>query len=215
MVDYTVLKETVIKGGAPAVPDMVRALLEAGETPERIIDVGLLPAMDIVGEKFKRNEYFVPQVLFAARAMKAGMDVVKPLLISDESGQKRATIVIGTARGDQHDIGKNLVAMMLESAGFKVIDLGTDVSAEKFVTAAREQQAHLLSMSALMTTTMAEMPLVVEAIRQAGLRDKLKIMIGGAPVTHQYATEIGADGYGENATDAVDLARKLLAAREA
>jgi len=215
MIDYSELKEAIIKGQAPVVPRLVQQFLDAGVSADQIIDQGLLPAMDTVGDKFKRNEYFVPQVLFSARAMKAGMEVVKPLLIGDLALQPRGTIVIGTARGDQHDIGKNLVAMMLESAGFRVIDLGTDVAPEKFIATARQENADLVSISALMTTTMAEMPHVIEVARNQGLRDKLKILIGGAPVTQQYASEIGADGYGENATDAVDIVRTLLQIKEA
>jgi len=165
--------------------------------------------MSIIGEKFKKNEVYVPEVLIAARAMHAGMDVLKPKLI--ESGVKNiGKIVMGTVQGDLHDIGKNLVEMMLEGAGFEVIDLGTDVSADKFIEAVKEHQPNIIGMSALLTTTMVNMVEVIKALDVAGLRDKVKIMIGGAPITQNYADQIGADGYSPDAASAVDKAKTFL-----
>jgi len=165
--------------------------------------------MSIIGEKFKKNEVYVPEVLIAARAMHAGMDVLKPKLI--ESGVKNiGKIVMGTVQGDLHDIGKNLVEMMLEGAGFEVIDLGTDVSADKFIEAVKEHQSNIMGMSALLTTTMINMVEVIKALDVAGLRDKVKIMIGGAPITQNYADQIGADGYSPDAASAVDKAKAFL-----
>jgi len=168
----------------------------------------MIPAMDEVGQRFECNEYFVPELLIAARAMKTALELITPQLL--ESGSKRVgRVVIGTVQGDLHDIGKNLVASMLEGGGFEVIDLGVDVPSEKFVEAAVEKDGTILALSALLTTTMTMMKNVIEALDQAGVRNKTKVMIGGAPITQQYAEEIGADGYSDNASAAVALARKL------
>lgn len=207
---YDNLIESLVKGNVQGVSTEVQMLLDSGTGPQEIIDEALIPGMDIVGDKFKKHEYFVPQVLFAARAMHSGMDLIKPLLVGDDTARKKGTIVIGTARGDQHDIGKNLVAMMLESAGFSVIDLGTDVAPEKFVDAAKKEKADVIGISALMTTTMASMSDVVQALNEGDLGDSVKVMIGGAPVTAKFAAEIGAHGQADNATDAVDLVKNLL-----
>ncbi|MFC1852247.1 B12-binding domain-containing protein [candidate division CSSED10-310 bacterium] len=215
MAKFDELKQSLVRGDTPGVSTLVQQFVDQGDEPNLILDDGLLPAMDIVGQKFKNNEFFVPQVLFAARAMNAGMDILKPLLIGSGSLKLKGTVVIGTTRGDQHDIGKNLVVMMLESAGYRVVDLGTDVSTEKFVAAARKEKADILGMSALMTTTMAHMPEVVTQCQQEGLKDKVKIIIGGAPVSSEYAHKIGADGFSQSATEAVDLVRSLLAPKEA
>jgi len=165
--------------------------------------------MNVVGTKFKNNEFYVPEVLIAARAMHAGMDILKPLLT--ESGvEPIAKVAIGTVQGDLHDIGKNLVAMMLEGAGFEVIDLGVDVKPEQFVDAVKNQGAELVCLSALLTTTMPYMKDTIQALKEAGVRDQVKVMIGGAPVTQSYADEIGADGYASDAATAVDVAKELL-----
>lgn len=204
------LRDELINGNAPKVSNIVRDLLDAGSEPHVIINDGLLTAMDIVGVKFKNNEFFVPQVLFAARAMHAGMDILKPLLVDENAVQSKGTVIIGTALGDQHDIGKNLVIMMLESAGYRVVNLGTDVTPDKFVHAAKAEKAQAIGISALMTTTMSGMPDVIKAFEKEGIRDNVKIIVGGAPLSNNYADEIGADGYGDDATDAVDLMSQLL-----
>ncbi len=186
---------------------ITQTLLEQGLKPLDIVEQGLVPGMASIGEKFKNNEVFVPEMLIAARAMKECMGVLEPLLA--EAGIKpKFTAVIGTVQGDLHDIGKNLVAMMLKGANFGIIDLGTNVAPEKFVAAAQESNAQLICLSALLTTTMPAMKLTVQAVRDAGL-SKAKIMIGGAPVTQEYADEIGADGYSQDAASAVDLALRL------
>jgi 5-methyltetrahydrofolate--homocysteine methyltransferase len=174
----------------------------------------MIPAMDEVGRRFEANEYFVPELLIAARAMKGAMELLRPLLV--ESGAKPAgRVVIGTVRGDLHDIGKNLVAAMLEGGGFEVIDLGVDVSPERFIAAVEENGAQIIAMSALLTTTMPGMKTTLEAIERAGMRDRVKVMIGGAPVTQRYADEIGADGFSDNASGAVRVARTLVGAGHA
>ena len=203
------LKECIITGKHTRARELTEKLLEQGLSPKEILDGALVPGMNVVGEKFKNNEYYVPEVLIAARAMKMAMEVLRPKLT--ESGvEPVATFVIGTVRGDLHDIGKNLVAMMMEGAGFKVVDLGVDVPPEKFVEEVKNQNAQIMGMSALLTTTMPAMKDTIEALKQAGIREKVKVMIGGAPVTQEYADEIGADGYAPDAASAVDKARELL-----
>jgi 5-methyltetrahydrofolate--homocysteine methyltransferase len=165
--------------------------------------------MDIVGEKYKKGEFYVPEMLIAARAMKSGMEVLRPILTKKDV-KGLGTVVIGTAKGDLHDIGKNLVGMMMEGAGFEIVNLGTDVPAERFVETAREKGANIIGVSALLTTTMPGMKDVVQALKKSGLREKVKVMIGGAPVTQGYADEIGADGYAPDAASAVDKAKSLL-----
>lgn len=188
---------------------ITQALLEQGLKPLEIVEQGLVPGMASIGEKFKNNEVFVPEMLIAARAMKECMGILEPLLA--QAGIKpKYTAVIGTVQGDLHDIGKNLVAMMLKGANFGIVDLGTNVAPEKFVAAARESGAQLICLSALLTTTMPAMKSTVEALRSAGLT-AIKIMVGGAPVTQDYANEIGADGYSPDAASAVDLALQLAA----
>ncbi len=202
------IADNLIRGQAPKVKELTQKAINEGFSPKEILDKGLISGMSVVGDKFKKNEFYVPEVLIAARAMHAGMDVLRPLLT--KSGVKPvATVAIGTVKGDLHDIGKNLVGMMLEGAGFQVIDLGIDVSPEKFVNAGREG-AHIIGMSALLTTTMPGMKTTIEALKATGLRNKVKVMIGGAPITQSYADEIGADGYGRDAATAVDVAKKLL-----
>jgi len=177
--------------------------------PREILQGGLVAGMDEVGKDFKAGDIFVPEVLIAARAMHAGMDVLYPLLAKDDV-PTMGKCVIGTVKGDLHSIGKNLVKMMLEGAGFQVIDMGTDVSAADFVAAVREHQPELLGLSALLTTTMIEMKTTITALREVGLRDSIKIMVGGAPVTASFAEEIGADAYAPDAATAVDVARSLV-----
>ncbi|MCX6875137.1 MAG: corrinoid protein [Verrucomicrobia bacterium] len=186
---------------------ITQTLLEQGLKPLEIVEQGLVPGMSSIGEKFKNNEVFVPEMLIAARAMKECMGILEPLLAA--AGIKpKYTAVIGTVQGDLHDIGKNLVAMMLKGANFGIVDLGTNVTPDKFVAAAQEHQAQLICLSALLTTTMPAMKLTVQAVRDAGLTSA-KIMVGGAPVTQDYADEIGADGYSQDAASAVDLALRL------
>jgi 5-methyltetrahydrofolate--homocysteine methyltransferase len=192
-----------------AVPRLVQREVDAGSDLQRLLNEGLIAAMDEVGKKFSEGELFVPEMLMAAQAMKAGLEVLRPLL-SEADAKPKGTIVIGTVKGDLHDIGKNLVSMMLEGAGFRVVDLGVDVDAEKFIGAAEQNQAEIVAMSALLTTTMPAMEATIAAIRGKGL--PLKTIVGGAPVTEAFANKIGASGYSEDAPSAVELARRLLAA---
>jgi len=202
------LSLAVEKGKRNDAKALTQALLDEGMKPLDIVEQGLVPGMSAIGEKFKNNEVFVPEMLIAARAMKEAMALLEPLLA--QAGIKpKHTVVIGTVQGDLHDIGKNLVAMMLKGANFGVVDIGTNVPPEKFVATVQEHGASLLALSALLTTTMPAMKTSVEAVRAAGLKD-LKIMIGGAPVTQDFANEIGADGYSADAASAVDLALALL-----
>ncbi|MBC7223706.1 MAG: corrinoid protein [Anaerolineae bacterium] len=203
------LAKEIYEGNAEAVAALTQEALDAGLSPEEILNQGMIAGMDAVGRDFRDGILFVPEVLIAARAMHAGMDILRPLLTEAESHSK-GTVVLGTVRGDLHDIGKNLVGMMMEGAGFQVVDLGTDVPPEKFVGAAKEHGAKIVGMSALLTTTMTEMPNVIAALEEAGLRDAVKVMVGGAPVTERFAEEIGADGYAPNASAAVEKARELL-----
>ena len=203
------IAEAVLAFNEPGVVDLVKAEIAAETEIDEILNAGLIGAMDIVGKKFSDGELFVPEMLMAAQAMKAGLEVLKPHL-SGEAAVSRGTVVIGTVKGDLHDIGKNLVAMMMEGAGFDVVDLGVDIDAEKFVKAATEHNAGVVALSALLTTTMPAMQATIVAIKEAGIA--AKTIIGGAPVTEAYANQIGADGYSEDAPGAVELARKLFAA---
>lgn len=209
MADFRAIADALKAGNAPKVKELVEAAVAEGVDPADIVNNGLIVGMSEIGELFKRNEVYVPEVLIAARAMHAGMNVVKPLL-AEKGNITIGKVVIGTVKGDLHDIGKNLVAMMLEGAGFEVIDLGIDVSPEKFIDAVKNTGAQILGMSALLTTTMPSMRDTIEAIKAAGLRDSVKIMIGGAPVTQNFADEIGADGYAPDAASAADLAKQLI-----
>ena len=200
--------DAVLDGNAPVAQSSVKAALEAGVSADVILKEGLISAMAEVGRLFEENEYFVPEMLVSARAMQSGLNLLKPLLA--ESGAEPAgRVVIGTVKGDLHDIGKNLVAMMLEGAGFEVIDLGTDVSPEKFVKAVVEHKASIIGMSALLTTTMPSMGTTIKVLEESGLRDQVKVMIGGAPVTDGFAKQVGADGYSPDASSAVRLAKSL------
>jgi 5-methyltetrahydrofolate--homocysteine methyltransferase len=209
MDELTLLKEAVMKGDPEQVAALTRKILETALAPRDILDRGLIPGMDVVGEKFKSGEMFVPEVLISAKAMHAGLAILKPLLSA--SGVKaRGRIVMGTVKGDLHDIGKSLVGMMLEGAGFEVIDLGADVAVDKFVSTAKERTADVIGMSALLTTTMPVMKDVIEALRKEGLAGRIKVVIGGAPVAKSFADEIGADGYGRDAAMAVDVVKQLM-----
>lgn len=203
------LSQAIINGDLNTAKSITQELLDAGVSAHTIVTQGLVPGMDVVGQKFKANEFYVPEVLIAARAMKGSMEILRPLLA--ESGvEPEARVAIGTVAGDLHDIGKNLVAMMLEGAGYEVIDLGVDVPPEKFVEAVNEKNADIVALSALLTTTMPAMKDTIDALTEHGIRDKVKVMIGGAPVTQAYADEIGADGYAPDAASAVDTAKALL-----
>ena len=202
---FTEISETMQKGRRKPLMQLVEKALSEGIAPQEIIENALLPGMSIVGEKFKNNEVFVPEVLVAARAMNAGMDLLKKHM-AGEGLESKGTAILGTVKGDLHDIGKNLVKIMLEGKGLTVIDLGTDVSAEKFVEAAVANNAQLICCSALLTTTMSEMKAVVDLCVEKGIRDQVKIMIGGAPVTQSYCDTIGADCYTADAASASDAA---------
>lgn len=197
----------LMKGKANDVKALVEQALNEGIEPQKVLTEGLLSGMGIIGERFKKNEVYVPEVLIAARAMKSGMEILQPALTS--SGvEPRGTAVVGTVKGDLHDIGKNLVCMMLEGAGLKVVDIGIDVPPEKFVEAAKENKAQVIGVSALLTTTMTNMKAVVDAVKESGIT--AKTMIGGAPVTQAFCDEIGADGYAPDAASAADLAVSFL-----
>ena len=205
------LKTAVIEGNGDLVNALTPVLLAQGKSAREILDGALLPAMEIVGARMKTGECFIPEVLLSARTMQVALDTLKPYLAEGDSGTTGA-VVIGTVEGDLHDIGKNLVAMMLQGAGFAVFNLGTGVTPQQFVAAVQEHKPQLLGMSALLTTTVPKMKATIEALEAAGLRDQVKVMVGGAPVTKAFADEIGADGYGANAGGAVDTAKTLLAA---
>ena len=197
------------EGNKDQVSALVRQALEQGTAPGDILNNGLIRGMDRVGQGFKDGELFVPEVLIAARAMQAGMDVLRPLLTESDT-LNVGKYVIGTVKGDLHDIGKNLVKMMMEGAGFETIDLGADVAPEAFVAAVKEHKANFIGMSALLTTTMPQMKTTIEALENEGLRSSVKVMVGGAPLTSAYADQIGADAYAPDAATAVDVARNLL-----
>jgi 5-methyltetrahydrofolate--homocysteine methyltransferase len=209
MADFEGLATAIINGKAPVAAELTQQALAEGANPSDILTKGLVAGMDVVGRKFKNNEFYVPEVLIAARAMKAAMDHLRPVL-AETGVQPVAIVAIGTVRGDLHDIGKNLVSMMLEGAGFEILDLGVDVKPEQFVQAVQEKKAGVLCLSALLTTTMPAMADTIKALADAGVRDNVKVMIGGAPVTDNYAAEIGADGYAPDAASAVDKAKALL-----
>ncbi|MEK7310798.1 MAG: corrinoid protein [Chloroflexota bacterium] len=190
-------------------PGLTNTALSSGLTAKDILDKGLMPGMDVIGAEFKKGKKFVPEVLLSARTMQASLDILKPLLA--QAGEKMAgKVIIGTVKGDLHDIGKSLVGMMLEGAGFEVVNLGKDVPPEKFVDAVKKEKPDIVAMSALLTTTMRSMGHTVTALKEAGLRESVKIMIGGAPVTVDFAKQIGADAYAANAPAAAELAKKLI-----
>jgi 5-methyltetrahydrofolate--homocysteine methyltransferase len=204
------MASSLYAGEAEEVAELVQQALDQGMSPAEILSNGLIAGMDEVGKDFKAGDLFVPEVLVAARAMSAGMGILRPLLAAGEV-PSAGKYVIGTVKGDLHDIGKNLVKMMLEGAGFETIDLGTDVEAQAFVDAVREHQPEMVGMSALLTTTMVNMKTTIEALEEAGLRNSVKVMVGGAPVTAAFAEEIGADAYAPDAATAVEVARSLVA----
>jgi 5-methyltetrahydrofolate--homocysteine methyltransferase len=209
MADLQGIATALIAGKRNDVVEKVKQAIAEKVGPAKILNEGLIAGMQVVGVKFKNNEFYVPEVLIAARAMKAGMEILAPQLAA-AGVQPVAKVAIGTVKGDLHDIGKNLVAMMLQGGGFEVIDLGTDVPAEKFVQTAQEKGAKLIALSALLTTTMPQMATVVKAVQEAGLAGKVKVMIGGAPVTQDFCDEIGANGYSPDAASAVDKAKELI-----
>ncbi|UCH90303.1 MAG: corrinoid protein [Thermoplasmata archaeon] len=209
----TEFSEAVISGDSEKVKSLVQDALDKGASAEEIIESGLVAGMDVVGERFKSNEMYIPEVMVAARAMHAGLDILKPLLTESEMS-KKGTIVIGTVKGDVHDIGKNLVAMMLEGAGFVVHDLGIDVPKEKFLEAARAHCADVIAVSSLLTTTMDSMAEVVQTVKTSDNNPGVMVIIGGAPISQEFADEIGADGYGENAGVGVDIIKKWLEDRK-
>jgi len=204
------IKAAVVFGKHGEIVDLVRRAVDTGDDPNRIINEALIAAMDVVGQKFASNEIFVPEMLASAFTMKKGLEIVKPRL-GGEKSKSMGTILMGTVKGDLHDIGKNLVIMMLEGAGFNVVDLGVDLSVEKVVEKVEEIKPRILGLSALLTTTMPEMKRVIEVLEQKGLRQKVKVLVGGAPVDARFAEKIGADGYGKNAAEAVRLAREIIA----
>ncbi|MBN8730306.1 MAG: corrinoid protein [Acidobacteria bacterium] len=208
MADLRTLHDAILEGNAKQAAALTQEALAEGLAPLDIIQQAMVPAMDEVGRRFECEEYFVPELLLSARAMKAALEPVRPLLVA--SGiQPAGRVVIGTVKGDLHDIGKNLVAALLEGGGFEVIDLGADVPAQKFVEAVQSSGAGIVALSALLTVTMPSMKSTIEALDHAGVRSRVKVIVGGAPVTQQFADQIGADGYSENATAAVALARRL------
>ncbi len=209
--DLTKLYDAILNGKADAATEVTETALAENADPQELLTEQMIPAMDEVGRRFEANEYFVPELLISARAMKAALGLLRPLLAA-KGVEPTGRVVIGTVKGDLHDIGKGLVASMLEGGGFDVIDLGVDVPAEKFIEEAKGKDANLIALSALLTTTMTAMKGVIESLEEAGLRDQIKVVIGGAPVTQQYADSIGADGYSSNASAAVALARSLVSA---
>lgn len=209
MSDLQKLSESVVKGDRKSAVALTQQLVAAKMAPLDIVEKGLVPGMSVVGEKFKKNEVFVPEMLIAARAMKECMAILEPLLV--QAGIKpKYTAIVGTVQGDLHDIGKNLVAMMWKGANFGVVDLGTNVTPDKFAAAAKEHNAHVVGLSALLTTTMPAMKTTIEALKKQGVQSK--VVIGGAPITAEFAKEIGADGFAPDAASAVDIVKQLLAA---
>lgn len=207
----SLLYQAIVDGNMPQAVSETRSLIAAENSPQSLLEAHLIPAMAEVGKRFETNEYFVPELLMAARAMQESMKILNPLLVASGVA-KIGRVVIGTVKGDLHDIGKNIVASMMEGGGFEVIDLGVDVSTEKFITAAQQSSGKVIvALSALLTTTMPQMRGVIEALNAAGMREQVKVIIGGAPVTDGFAREIGADGYSNNASQAVTLAKQLLA----
>ena len=211
MPDPKLLYDAVVSGDAKSSLAITQQALADGVDPLQLVNDYMVPVMDEVGRRFEANEYFVPELLISARAMKAALEVIRPLLVA-RGDKPVGRVAIGTVKGDLHDIGKNLVASLLEGGGFEVIDLGVNVPPEKFIEVINTRQANIVAMSALLTTTMPAMRTTIEALKKAGVRDKVKVLIGGAPITQKYADEIGADGYSENAVGAVALAKRAVAA---
>ena len=210
MQDLKPLHDAILKGDAKTAKTTTEQALAAGVEPMKLVQEYMMPAMAEVGRRFECNEYFVPELLLAARAMKAALELIRPLLTAS-GAQPTARVALGTVKGDLHDIGKNLVAAMLEGGGYEVIDLGVNVTPEQFIAAIKEKGANIVAMSALLTTTMPAMKTTMDALKQAGVRQQVKVLIGGAPITQKYADEIGADGYSESAAGAGAIAKKVLA----
>jgi 5-methyltetrahydrofolate--homocysteine methyltransferase len=208
------LYDAILNGNAKAATEATRKALDAGAGALDLVNGEMVPAMDEVGRLYECEEYFVPELLLAARAMKSSLELLRPLLAAS-GAQPAGRVAIGTVKGDLHDIGKNIVAAMLEGAGFEIVDLGADVAADRFVEAVQSRNVNLVCLSALLTVTMPSMKVTIDALNAAGVRDKVKVMVGGAPVTQRFADQIGADGYGENAAAAVALARKLAGVHDA
>jgi 5-methyltetrahydrofolate--homocysteine methyltransferase len=203
------IADEVQKGNSDTVEELVKEALSQGDPAEKILNEGLVAGMNIVGEKFKNNECFIPEVLVSAKAMTLGLEILKPGL-AETNVKSRGKVVIGTIQGDLHDIGKNIVAMLLQGAGFEVVDLGADVPIDKFVESAKNEKADIVGISALLITTMVNMKAVIQGLKDAGLRDNVKVIIGGAPVTRDYADRIEADGYAPDAASGVDAAKNLM-----
>jgi corrinoid protein of di/trimethylamine methyltransferase len=211
MQDLKILHDAILNGDAKTAKAATEQALAAGVEPMKLVQEYMMPAMDEVGRRFECSEYFVPELLLSARAMKAALALIRPLLTAT-GAQPTGRVALGTVKGDLHDIGKNLVAAMLEGGGYEVIDLGVNVSPEQFVAAVKEKGVNIVAMSALLTTTMPSMKTTIEALKQSGVREKVKVIIGGAPITQKYADEIGADGFSESAAGAVTAAKKAMTA---
>jgi len=209
MVDLTQLHDAILRGDAKKAVAVTKEALAENTSPTELVSKHMIPAMDEVGRRFECQEYFVPELLLSARAMKGALELIRPLLV-EQGVTSAGRVIIGTVKGDLHDIGKNLVGSLLEGGGFEVIDLGVNVTPEKFIATVNEKNANIVAMSALLTTTMPAMKTTIDALKQAGVREKVKVLIGGAPITQKYADEIGADGYSENAVGAVALAKKAV-----
>jgi 5-methyltetrahydrofolate--homocysteine methyltransferase len=211
--DQEAIKDAIINGKHQEIEELVRKAMADKANPEELINDVMIAAMDTVGKKFAANEIYVPEMLVSALTMKKGLELIKPLLKAEGAGAAKGTIVMGTVKGDIHDIGKNLVVMMLQGAGFNVYDLGVDLSSEQVIEQVEKVKPDILGLSALLTTSMPEMKKVIEALKEGKLRDRVKVMVGGAPLNTAFAEKIGADGYGKNATEAVELARHFMAER--
>ncbi|MEE8605953.1 MAG: corrinoid protein [Candidatus Aminicenantaceae bacterium] len=209
MAIYEQIADEIVKGQADAVKELVNQAISENILAEDILNNGLVAGMNVVSKMFKNNEFFIPEVLVSARAMTAGLDILNPLL-AEANVKPKGKVIIGTVKGDLHDIGKNIVGMMLQGAGYAIVDLGSDVPMEKFIEFTQKEDANVVGMSALLTTTMIYMKEVIQGLKDAGLRDKVKVIIGGAPVTQAYADQIEADGYAPDAASAIDLAKDLL-----
>lgn len=209
MPDLKQLYEAVVEGNAKLARSVTESALAEGTDPQVLVNDFMIPAMNEVGRRFESNECFVPELLISARAMKRSLELIRPLLVARGS-EPVGRVVIGTVKGDMHDIGKNLVSAMLEGGGFEVIDLGVDVQPEQFIAAVKEKNVSIVAMSALVTTTMGSMKTTIDAMAEAGVRHRVKILVGGAPITQKFADEIGADGYSDNANGAVALARRII-----
>ncbi len=210
MLDLKQLQEAVLNGDAKTAKSITEQALAAGHEPLKLVQEYMMPAMSEVGRRFECNEYFVPELLLSARAMKAALELIRPLLAA-KGTEPVGRVALGTVKGDLHDIGKNLVGAMLEGGGYEVIDLGVNVTPEQFIAAVKEKNANIVAMSALLTTTMPSMKTTIDAMKQAGVRDQVKVIIGGAPITEKFAQEIGADGFSESAAGAVAAAQKVMA----